>query len=406
MLNMIKQWFDPPMFEGDGEKTRQAALLTAILTAVWFYSVALILIEWFGGKFSVSLILLNVFGSAFLLLLRKWLQRGNLMLVGGILEILAFVWITLAAINLGTIRTPTTGNYIVIVIVAGVLFGWKGFLFSTLASSMAVLGLIAAENAGVLPTPDYTVNLTQWFTYTGLFAVTGGLSLYAMRVMQRALSRAEKEIAERERVEVERKRAEEALQDANQQLRVHLAEIEQLQSELREQVLRDPLTGLYNRRYLDEAVAREIARSEREGRHLSVIISDIDYFKKVNDLYGHQVGDRFLVQIASLLKAYVRGYDVVCRYGGEEFLLVLPGADAASACKRAEIIREKCAELFIQHNGSNLHVTLSFGVATYPTHGGAAEEVILKADQALYRSKAAGRNRVTIWDEGMEQASP
>ena len=405
MLNMIKQWFDPPMFEGDGEKTRQAALLTAILTAVWFYSVALILIEWFGGKFSVSLILLNVFGSAFLLLLRKWLQRGNLMLVGGILEILAFVWITLAAINLGTIRTPTTGNYIVIVIVAGVLFGWKGFLFSTLASSMAVLGLIAAENAGVLPTPDYTVNLTQWFTYTGLFAVTGGLSLYAMRVMQRALSRAEKEIAERERVEVERKRAEEALQDANQQLRVHLAEIEQLQSELREQVLRDPLTGLYNRRYLDEAVAREIARSEREGRHLSVIISDIDYFKKVNDLYGHQVGDRFLVQIASLLKAYVRGYDVVCRYGGEEFLLVLPGADTASACKRAEIIREKCAELFIQHNGSNLHVTLSFGVATYPTHGGAAEEVILKADQALYRSKAAGRNRVTIWAEGM-QASP
>lgn len=273
MLNMIKQWFDPPMFEGDGEKTRQAALLAAILTAVWFYSVALILIEWFGGKFSVSLILLNVFGSAFLLLLRKWLQRGNLMLVGGILEILAFVWITLAAINLGTIRTPTTGNYIVIVIVAGVLFGWKGFLFSTLASSMAVLGLIAAENAGVLPTPDYTVNLTQWFTYTGLFAVTGGLSLYAMRVMQRALSRAEKEILERERVEVERKRAEEALQDANQKLRVHLAEIEQLQSELREQVLRDPLTGLYNRRYLDEAVAREIARSEREGRHLSVIIS-------------------------------------------------------------------------------------------------------------------------------------
>jgi diguanylate cyclase len=403
MLNMLKQWFDPPLFEGDGEKTRQAALLTAILTAVWFYNIALILIELIGGNFPLNLILLNVFGSLFLLLLRQWLQRGNVLLVGGILESTAFVWVTLAAVNLGTIRTPTTASYIVVVIVAGALFGWRGFLFSTLASSMAVLGLIAAENVGLLPAPDYTVNLTQWFTYTGLFAVTGGLAFYTMRITQLALTRAEKEIAERERAEIERTQAEEALKDANQQLRIHLTEIEQLQAELREQALRDPLTGLYNRRYMDEVIAREIARSERENRQLSIIIADIDHFKKVNDLYGHRVGDIFLVEIASLLKAHVRDYDAVCRYGGEEFLMILPGASVDSACKRAEVIRKKCAELVIQHDDQDLRVSMSFGVATYPVHGCVAEELLAKADQALYRSKDTGRNRVTIWEEVMNK---
>jgi len=196
----------------------------------------------------------------------------------------------------------------------------------------------------------------------------------------------------------ERKQAEDALQKANDQLRADMEKIEQLKEELREQAIHDPLTKLYNRRYLNETLAREIARAERENNPLSVIISDIDHFKMINDTYGHSVGDRFLVEIANLMKNHARGSDIVCRYGGEEFLLVLPGTIISSAAKRAEEIRQKCTEIIIQHEGKDLMVTMSFGVATYPDHGEAAEEIIIKADKALYRAKAQGRNRTVMFE--------
>jgi len=197
----------------------------------------------------------------------------------------------------------------------------------------------------------------------------------------------------------ERKRAEAALLRANEELRLQVAEIEQLQAVLREQSLRDPLTGLYNRRYLTETLTREIARAERDHDHLSVIISDIDYFKKINDMYGHQVGDKLLIEVASLIRKNARSSDIVCRYGGEEFLLVMPGSPVNTAARRAEEIRQICADFVLHHDGQDLKITMSFGVATYPTHGHEAEDVIIKADKALYQSKHSGRNRVTIWAE-------
>jgi len=196
----------------------------------------------------------------------------------------------------------------------------------------------------------------------------------------------------------ERRQAEDALQKANEQLRAKMEKIEQLKEELREQAIHDPLTGLYNRRYLNEALMRELARAGRENNPLSVIISDIDHFKMINDTYGHLVGDKFLVEIARLMKKYARGSDIVCRYGGEEFLLVLPGTTLDSAAKRAEEIRQKCAEIILQHEGKDLKVTMSFGVAIYPDHGKEAEEIIVKADKALYRAKAQGRNRTVMFE--------
>lgn len=198
---------------------------------------------------------------------------------------------------------------------------------------------------------------------------------------------------------VKRKQAEELLEVSNEQLHLRVAEVEQLQVELLEQAIRDPLTGLYNRRYLNETLSREIKLTTRNKKPLSIIAMDVDHFKKINDAYGHQVGDLFLIEIAKLIKKYARGSDFICRSGGEEFLMVLPSATLSIAEKRAETLRKKCARITILHEGKPLKVTLSLGVATYPDHGQEAEEVMIKADKALYKSKRSGRNKVTSWIE-------
>ena len=198
----------------------------------------------------------------------------------------------------------------------------------------------------------------------------------------------------------ERKRAEAALQNSNERLIQQLDTIEQLHEELRHQAVHDAVTGLYNRHYLSEVLEPEIIRSEREKSPLSIVMADVDHFKVLNDSYGHPVGDLFLIEIANLLKKQVRGSDFVCRYGGEEFLLVLPGATMQFAMKRAEEIRQKCAEIVIDHAGKPITAKLSLGVATFPDQGRQGSEVIVKADQALYQSKQTGRDRVTGWIDG------
>ena len=195
----------------------------------------------------------------------------------------------------------------------------------------------------------------------------------------------------------DRNRAETALREANEQLSLRIKEVIDLQHELREQALRDPLTGLYNRRHLADAMEREVARIKREKLSLSVIVIDIDYFKKINDNHGHQIGDQFLIAISKVIASHARTSDIACRYGGEEFLLVMPGANMRTAIKRAEEIRKECADIKIVSGEKNLKVTLSLGVATYPKHGKTAEEIVIKADKAMYKAKRAGRNCVTAW---------
>jgi diguanylate cyclase (GGDEF)-like protein/PAS domain S-box-containing protein len=698
MIPTIKRWFAPPVFEGDEEKTRRANLLNIGAMAIVTIPALAILGNLIGGKIPTSTFLTALLAITIGLLLRHWLQRGKIATTGIGLMVIGFLLLTGAIASLGTIRAPTTATYLFFVILAGVLFDLRGTIFASIASSLAILGLILAENAGLLPRPDYAVTVTQWITYTALLGLTASLTYYANQTMRKALARAEKEIEERERLEMElrkltraveqspasivitslngnieyvnprftqvtgyrfdevvgknprilkteqtapgthhqlwsalaagkewqgefvnrkkdgssyyefanispitdlngiathylavkeditkrkqaeadelkqhiladalrdtaealnstldyndvlgkilinvgrvvpidsaniallddqnilrsirfhgydlhqvseealgslsfavdsspifkrvletgepliipdthndpdwivtengawirsyavmpirikekvigvlnldsaklglytpehinnlrafanqvaiavenarlfdaaereiaeRKQTEAALQKANEQLRLRVKEVEQLQAELREQALHDPLTGLYNRRYLSETLTREIVRAKRDHDPLSVIISDIDYFKLINDTYGHQVGDRYLMEVASLMKSHARGSDIVCRYGGEEFLLVLPGTPLDAAAKRAEEIRQKCEELIHLHDGKDLTVTMSFGVATYPIHGKEAEEIVIKADKALYQSKRNGRNRVTVWE--------
>ena len=193
-----------------------------------------------------------------------------------------------------------------------------------------------------------------------------------------------------------RKQAEESLREANRSMLQQFREISALQEQLQEQALRDPITGLYNRRFLNESLPREIARAERDRVELGVIMLDLDHFKRINDAYGHIKGDRALVALAGLLNAKTRSSDIACRYGGDEFCLILPGATLTAVAERAEELRAAFEEIEIQADGETFHVTISLGASIFPLHGSSSEELLSRADQALYSAKQAGRNRVVI----------
>lgn len=185
----------------------------------------------------------------------------------------------------------------------------------------------------------------------------------------------------------DRKNAEQALQDVNTILENRLVEIEKLQGLLREQAIRDYLTGLFNRRYLDETIEREIARSMRDQRQLSVVMMDIDHFKGINDTYGHQAGDMVLIELGRMLDRLSRTSDIACRYGGDEFVVVMPNASPEQALKRADEWRKAFAKERFTFNERRFATTLSMGIATFPEHASSPQGVFQAADQALYQSK-------------------
>ncbi len=170
-----------------------------------------------------------------------------------------------------------------------------------------------------------------------------------------------------------------------------------LRDALRELALRDSLTGLYNRRYMEDALSREIHRAERSGRPLSVVMIDVDHFKSFNDKYGHDAGDFVLSAVARAIAKKIRPSDMACRYGGEELAVVLPEASLECACERAEQMRLAIRDTNLTHLGQTLPApTASFGVAAYPGNGTTSIDLLKAADEALYRAKHAGRDRVCI----------
>ncbi len=170
-----------------------------------------------------------------------------------------------------------------------------------------------------------------------------------------------------------------------------------LQEILRGQSVRDSLTGLFNRRYLDELIEREISRAVRKGNKLGIIMFDIDHFKDFNDIHGHDAGDTVLRELGAFILEQFRGEDIACRYGGEEFVLILPDASLDDTRKRCEALHKAIKQLDVYHRGTLLNkITLSFGVAAFPDNGNVAETLLRAADQALYRAKREGRDRVVV----------
>ncbi len=191
-----------------------------------------------------------------------------------------------------------------------------------------------------------------------------------------------------------RVRAEDELRSMNTQLEGRLQEIQVLQEQLREQAIRDPLTGLYNRRYMQETFEVALAHAKRLGESIGVLLMDVDHFKSLNDRFGHKAGDLVLEALGRLLRATSRQMDIACRYGGEEFVLLMPGATLAMALQRAESWRAAFAAQRLDDSGAVLQATLSVGVAGFPDHGHSVDELLRAADTALYLAKRAGRNCV------------
>ena len=187
----------------------------------------------------------------------------------------------------------------------------------------------------------------------------------------------------------ERKQMESDLKEANEAYQT-------LHNTLREQATRDSLTGLYNRRYLNENIEREFARAKRDNYPICVMIMDIDLFKQINDTHGHILGDEALKVLGALITANIRAGDIAFRYGGDEFIVVMPGAELEAATQRMEMLRQTFSATTIHNDKTEIKATISIGISMFPEHGTNDSEILRSADAALYQAKQAGRNCIRI----------
>jgi diguanylate cyclase (GGDEF)-like protein len=172
-----------------------------------------------------------------------------------------------------------------------------------------------------------------------------------------------------------------------------------LRQKLESQSIRDGLTGLFNRTFMEIALERELSRAARQGKQVAVMMLDIDHFKQFNDSFGHEAGDIVLREVAETMRLGVRGEDIVCRYGGEEFIVIMPEIATRAANERAELLRRMVSDLALRYHGQPLRqVTISIGIAMYPDNSDHADELLRSADHAMYAAKHKGRNRVIVAD--------
>jgi diguanylate cyclase (GGDEF)-like protein/PAS domain S-box-containing protein len=194
----------------------------------------------------------------------------------------------------------------------------------------------------------------------------------------------------------DRKIAEDNLRILAAQLQNQIQEISILHDQLTEQATHDPLTGLSNRRLMDTVLPQQFSLCQQLKQTFSIIVIDIDHFKNINDKYGHLVGDAMLEEYGKQILALTRADDFSCRFGGDEILIVFQKMSTIEAVKKAEIIRQKLGEIVLLRENQRVSTTVSIGIATFPTHGNTINELINRADEALYAAKEKGRNQIVL----------
>lgn len=345
--------------------------------------------------FGLALSFAALFISSFLEMRRhsRWLNAILLgeAVVGGLMVLasatLSYYSAILIAIPLAVFATV----YGFIVGVVAWARGQRTAPYYLLAWSFLLLGMLilALSKGGVLPSNIVTDSAAQVGSFLEILLLSFALA-QRINVERRLRFQAQEAMLE------ESKRHNRELEE-----RVHARteELEEANQRLNQLSVTDGLTGLKNRRYLAEALPREIARAERDNRSLSVVMIDIDHFKPLNDTFGHTAGDACLQTLGEILAGQVRAPDIAVRYGGEEFLLVFVDADRDGALGVVERLRAQLARTRVPFNESELSLTISAGVTIRkPDSGATADDMIQQADQALYKAKAAGRNRVRVHD--------
>ncbi len=202
-----------------------------------------------------------------------------------------------------------------------------------------------------------------------------------------------------------RRNTEIKLRNSNQLLQFQIERVELLQEQLQELAIRDSLTDLFNRRYLHEMLGVEFARSTRSQTSLAILMLDSDHLKDINDKYGHKAGDDFLVHISNVIRQNIRAGDIACRYGGDEFVVVLSNVAENVAFERAEKLRESVFSKPIIHENEKVSASVSIGIAMFPAHGSSGEILLQRADQALYAAKRLGKNKVLAYTEDLDPLS-
>ncbi len=507
MFGAIKEWLAPPVFPGDEEKTRRASFLNE------FICINLL----FAGLITVAVLLGNNVPTRAQIIVTLWLvllamgwlimRRGKITFIAFVLSILCFVFLTGANISLGTVRTPTTALYVIWILAVGILFQLRGVLIAISASSLAVLGLILAERAGLLPQPNYSVGVTQWMNYTALFCMTAGMVNYGNRVTRNALARAENELEQRKQAEAELRESESALNEAqslaqigsyltnlktgNLQPSPALRQIFGIDSsfvtslenwgklmapgyaqkmldyyqnvvegdgkfDMEYEVIRpsdgqrrwvhalgrfvydaagkptclkgtiqditerklseqriehmayfDGLTGLANRRLLQDRLQHALLSSVRQKHFSVLLLVDLDNFKTLNDTLGHQRGDLLLQQVAGRLKECVRECDTVARIGSDEFIVLLAelGENALHAATHAAVVADK----ILHRLGDRYDIgdwahsgTASIGITLFGEQTESVEAPMMRVDLAMHKAKDAGRNTRCFFDSQMQ----
>ncbi len=346
------------------------------------------------------------FGFISLLLISLALAYLNQLWLTKVITPLAAFMLVTRLVYGGGIHDDAVGGYYFILLVAGLMLGQRAMLLFGVLSTLAVIAIGLAETSGLIVTHFSPLTERMTIATTAFFLLGTTLALnYLVVRLNRAASdaqrnesaqiKANEELRELQAVleeRVEQRTSE--LDFSNQQLMMQFERVNSLQEKLQQEAIHDSLTGLFNRRYLDEILPIELARSKRANSLMTILMLDIDHFKKINDTYGHQVGDAVLQSVGNSLKLGVRVGDIVCRYGGEEFILVFPGMQAEDGWARAEKLRMMIASQTISEKNQLIGVTISIGGSVYPQDGNSNDELISRADLALYRAKQNGRNRV------------
>jgi diguanylate cyclase (GGDEF)-like protein len=346
------------------------------------------------------------FGFIGLLIISLALAYMNqLWLTKVITPLAAFLLVTRLVYG-GGIHDDAVGGYYFILLIAGLMLGQRAMLLFGVLSTLAIIAIGLAETSGLIVTRFGPLTERMTIATTAFFMLATTLALnYLVVRLNRAASdakrnesaqiKANEELRELQAVleeRVEQRTSE--LDFSNQQLTMQFERVNSLQEKLRQEAIHDSLTSLFNRRFLDETLPIELARAKRANGPLTILMLDIDYFKRINDTYGHQVGDAVIQSVGNALTASVRAGDLVCRYGGEEFILVFPGMRAQDGRARAEKLRMMIASQTISEKNQLIGVTISIGGSVYPQDGNSTDELISMADLALYRAKQNGRNRV------------